>query len=134
MTKRRNVRYSEAFKHQVVKEYEDGLTVNALRKKYGIGGYKTIYSWIHKYGHSGLRNQLVVIQQADERATQKERAEELAERVRQLESALASLSLEKIVLESTLAEAEALLGFDVKKNVAPSSSSDASTTHNGGNT
>ena len=133
MTKRRNVRYSEAFKLQVVKEYEDGSTINALRKKYNIGGYKTIYSWIHKYAHSGLRNQLVVIQQADERAKQQEREKNLADQVQQLESALASLLLEKIVLESTLAEAEELLGFDVKKNDTPSSSNGASTTQNGRN-
>lgn len=131
MTKRRNVRYSEAFKLQVVKEYEDGLTINALRKKYGIGGYKTIYGWVHKYAHSGLRNQLVVIQQADERSQQQERERELTDQVQQLESAVAALLLEKIALESTVAEAEQLLGFDVKKNDASSSSSDASTTQNG---
>lgn len=35
-------RYSEAFKRQVVLEYEAGISVNALQKKYDIAGTETI--------------------------------------------------------------------------------------------
>ncbi len=31
-------RYSQAFKQQVVCEYQAGASVNSLRHKYGIGG------------------------------------------------------------------------------------------------
>jgi transposase-like protein len=117
-------RYSEAFKRQVVSEYEEGHSVNSLRIKYGITGATTIEGWIKKYAHAGLRHELVVIQRADER----EREKAMAKRLQDLEAAVAQLTLEKIVLESSLAEAEKLLGMDVKKNDAPPSSKPVSDT------
>ena len=111
-------RYSEAFKRQIVGEYEDGHSANSLRKKYGITGKTTIEGWVRKYAHAGLRHELVVIQRADERAREKA----MEKRMRELETAVAQLTLEKIVLESSLAEAEKLLGMDIKKKDAPPSS------------
>lgn len=122
MKKRVTKRYSEAFKRQIVSEYEDGLSASALRKKYGITGCGTIERWVRQYAHAGLRHEMVVIQRADER----ERQKELEDRVRELEAAVAQLTLEKIVLESSLVEAEKLLGMAVKKNDVPSSSKPAS--------
>ena len=118
MKKRVYKRYSEAFKRQVVSEYEVGHSVNSLRKKYGITGCTTIEGWIRKYAHAGFRHELVVIQRADER----EREKAMEKRLGDLEAAVAQLTLEKIVLESSLAEAEKLLGMDIKKNDAPPSS------------
>jgi len=71
-----------------------------------------------------LRHELVVIQRADEREHQKA----LEARIRELETAVAQLTLEKIVLESSLTEAEQLLGMEVKKNDVPPSSKHASST------
>lgn len=122
MTKRIMKRYSEAFKRQVVSEYEEGFSVHDLRRKYGITGNGTVERWVKKYAHVGLRHELVVIQRADER----EREKELEQRLREMESAMSQLVLEKIVLESTLAEAEKLLGMDVKKNGVTLSSKPAS--------
>ena len=82
-------RYSEAFKRQVVSEYEAAQSATWLRRKYGITGRDTIERWVKKYAHAGLRHELVVIQRADER----EREEHLTERVRELESAVAQLTL-----------------------------------------
>ena len=107
-----NKRYSEAFKRQVVNEYEGGHSILSLRRKYDITGNGTIERWVKRYAHAGLRDELIVIQRADERQQQKL----LEARVRELESAVAQLTLEKIVLQSSLAEAETLLGMDVKKN------------------
>ncbi len=43
--------YSEAFKRQVVAEYEQGLSTKAnLRRKYGIAGNSCIDRWCRKYG------------------------------------------------------------------------------------
>jgi len=117
-------RYSEAFKHQVVSEYEGGQSVRALGHKYGITGHGTIERWVKQYGHAGLRHELVVIQRPEERKREKW----LAERVQELESAVAQLTLEKIVLETSLEEAEKLLGVDVKKNDERPSSKRASST------
>jgi len=117
-------RYSEAFKLQVVSEYERGQSVRALQHKYGITGNGTIRRWVKKYGHAGLRHDMVVIQRSEER----DRENRLKERIKELESAVAQLTLEKIVLESSLEEAEELLGVDLKKNDEPPSSNDASST------
>lgn len=117
-------RYSEAFKRQVVHEYVEGASALSLRKKYGIKGGSTIAAWVKKYAHEGVRTEVVTIQRGDERS----REQELQARVAALESAVSQLVLDKIVLESSLAEAEHLLGMDVKKNDAPPSSNVASNT------
>ena len=45
------VRYSEAFKMQVVRELEENdLPVAALQRKYGMKGCGTIERWVRKYG------------------------------------------------------------------------------------
>ncbi|HMS86756.1 MAG TPA: helix-turn-helix domain-containing protein [Nitrospira sp.] len=121
MKKQVTKRYSEAFKRQVVSEYEEGHNVVSLQARYGITGNGTIERWVKKYAHAGLRHELVIIQRGDERDRQKA----VEARVRELETAVAQLTLEKIVLESSLAEAEKLLGMEVKKNGAPPSSKPA---------
>ncbi len=43
--------YSEAFKKQVVRQYEQGmLNKDQLQRKYGIGGKSTVLDWCRKYG------------------------------------------------------------------------------------
>jgi transposase len=54
-------RYSEAFKKQVVREYEKGLlNKDQLQRKYGLGGNSTVLKWCRKYGnfayHSPIAN------------------------------------------------------------------------------
>jgi len=110
-------RYSIAFKQQVVKEYEAGASISELRAKYGIGGSTTIQKWVAEYGREGLRHKLLVIQSPEEQNQTKM----LKERIGQLEKLVAQLSLDKLMLESSLAEAESRLGEDVKKNSAAKS-------------
>ena len=44
-------RFSEAFKKQVVREFESGfLNKDQLQRKYGLGGNSTILKWCRKYG------------------------------------------------------------------------------------
>lgn len=44
-------KYSEAFKLQVVKDFESGLyTMAMLKRKYCIPGHSTIGRWLRKYG------------------------------------------------------------------------------------
>lgn len=117
MTKTVIKRYSEAFRQQVVREYEKGISLPDLKKKYGIGGSMTIQRWIKKYGLSGVRHELVRIQRADEA----NRVRELECRVVELEQALGRVTLEKLVLESTLEVLEAEYGIDAKKNALSSS-------------
>ena len=105
-------RYSQAFKQQVVREYEDGASVNSLRHKYGIGSPGTIMHWIAQYGRAGYRAELVVIQTVDDQLEVKA----LKQRVRELESALAESVLENRMLNATLEVASQRLEIDLKKN------------------
>ena len=110
-------RYSEAFKKTVVKEYEAGETIDALRQRYGVGGGSTIQRWIKKYGVAGLRHEVVIMQRADEQRREKE----LEARIKKLETALAQLTLDKMMLETTLEVAGELYGEDFKKKYGPKS-------------
>lgn len=110
-------RYSEAFRRQVVAEYEAGNSISQLQRKYGIGGKQTIQKWIKKYAAEGLRHDLVRIQLGDEI----DRIKELEKRVQELEQALVKTTLEKITLESTVEELLAQDEDAVKKNERRSS-------------
>ena len=119
MGKRTVVRYSVSFKQVVVKEYEEGASIEELRTKYGIGGGSTIQGWIEKYGRYGLRHKLVVIQQPCEQ----KRVKEMRAKINELEQIVGQLTVEKLVLESSLDEAEVRLGYRLKKKHEQRSSS-----------
>ena len=80
-----SIRYSEAFKMEVVRELEEsGAAFLHVRRKYGIKGDGTVQNWVRKYGH-GTRGRMTRVQKPEE-------IDELArlkERMRRLESALA---------------------------------------------
>jgi transposase-like protein len=43
--------YSEAFKRQIVREFEQGLlNKDQLKRKYGLGGNSSVLEWCRKYG------------------------------------------------------------------------------------
>ena len=67
MPKKQQLRvYSEAFKRMVVQEYEQGASVTALRRRYGIGGWRTIKRWVQKYGRQPYRTETVYIHTAED--------------------------------------------------------------------
>ena len=117
MAKQVYKRYSEAFRIQVVREYEAGESISQLQKKYGINGATTIQTWIKKYSTQGLRYELMTIQTPEER----NRVKELEAENARLKALVADLSLEKAILESTVAVIERDYGIDVKKNEPASS-------------
>lgn len=112
-------RYSQAFKQQVVREYEAGASVTSLLQKYGIGSHQAVKRWISQYGRSGYRAEVVVIQSVDDQLAVKA----MQERIRELEAALAESVLENRMLKTTLEVASEALGMDLKKNFAKRSSS-----------
>jgi transposase-like protein len=84
------VRYSEAFKIQIVREWETGqINLDQIRRKYGIGGCHTIRRWVSRYGNGSLGKGIRVEkpQEINERA-------ELKRRVRALERALADANID----------------------------------------
>lgn len=86
------VRYSEAFKLQVVREVEEGRHANcwAAREAYGIRGTTTVSRWVREYGKSHLLRRVVHVQTPDERSELRK----LKDRVRQLEKALVDAHLD----------------------------------------
>lgn len=105
-------RYSQAFKQQVVREYEAGASIYSLQQKYGIGGYTSVKRWIAQYGRSGYRSELVVIQSVDDQLEFKA----MKQRIVDLEAALAESVLENRMLKTTLDVADQALDLDLKKN------------------
>lgn len=109
-------RYSEAFRRQVVGEYEAGSSITDLKKKYGIGTETTVKRWIEKYAQGSLRHQLVRIQRPEEA----EYVRQLEARVEELERALGKVTLEKLALESRLEVLQEQQGMEAKKNAVSS--------------
>lgn len=107
-------RYSLAFKHQVVREYEAGAGFLELRDKYGIGGGSTIRNWVAQYGRKGTRHRMIIMQSPQEQ----DQVKELKQRISQLEKVVAQLTLDKLMLETTLTVIEEEMGVPVKKNGA----------------
>jgi len=105
-------RYGQAFKQQVVREYETGTSIYKLRQKYGIGSHSTIERWVKRYGRSGYRSELIMIHSADDQLEVKA----MKHRIIELESALAENVLENRMLKTTLEVASQALGQDLKKS------------------
>jgi len=112
MTKEPIKRYSQAFKQQIVREYEAGASIYSLLQKYGVGGHNTVKRWIKQYGRSGYRSEVVVIQTVADQMEVKA----MKERIADLESALAESMLENRMLKTTLDVAGQALEIDLKKN------------------
>jgi transposase len=84
------IRYSEAFKLEVVRELERELTpAEQVRRKYGIRGAGTIQAWIAKYGN-GTRGKIIRVETPKE----VDELKKLRDRIRRLESVLADTNLE----------------------------------------
>ena len=81
------VRYSEAFKIQVVDELERGRFGSPFEaaQAYGVRGGDTIPRWVRQYGKAHLLRKVVKVSKQDEPGE----ITRLKERVRLLESALA---------------------------------------------
>jgi len=84
------IRYSEAFKMEVVKELEEGdLPYERVRRKYGIRSTATVPKWARKYGN-GSRGKRIRVEKPEEI----DELKELRLRVRLLERSLADSNIE----------------------------------------
>jgi transposase-like protein len=83
------IRYSQAFKLEVVRELErDLVPIDQVRRKYGIG-VGSIQSWIAQYGN-GSRGRIIRVETPKEINELKR----LKERVKRLESVLTDTNLD----------------------------------------
>lgn len=94
----RVVRYSEAFKQQVVADVEAGRFGSPFEaaRAYGVGGPGTVRRWMRQYGKGHLLKKVVRVEKEGEPREIKR----LRERVRELESALADAYIDGALAES----------------------------------
>ena len=80
------VKYSEAFKMQVVKELAAGRwrSRREARQRYGIRGAATIAAWVRKYGPPHMQGRVIRVETTDERNQLKA----LKARIKELERAV----------------------------------------------
>lgn len=97
MKRRKVIRYSEAFKHQVVDEVESGdASILSVQRKYGIGGAQTIQTWLIKFGKLHSLPKLVRVETPDE----KRELKILEEENRKLKEALIDAQIGKVYAQS----------------------------------
>lgn len=83
------IRYSEAFKIQVVGELErEVVSFESVRRKYGIGS-GSVNKWVRKYGN-GSRGRIIRVETPE----QIDELKRLQERVKRLESLLADANID----------------------------------------
>jgi transposase len=106
------VRYGISFKQQVVNEFENGISLSELNRKYGIGGAHTIQKWVKKFGKSHLLNKVVRIETMDER----DRVKQLEDELKAVKVALADSMMRNKCLEIVIEEANKEYKTDLKKS------------------
>jgi transposase len=86
------VRYSDAFKRQIVEEIESGRhgSLNGVAQAYGIGGMSTVARWVRQYGREDLLPKTVRIETLRER----DKLKEARKRIRELEAAVADVHMD----------------------------------------
>lgn len=86
------IRYSEAFKKQVVDEIDRGKFTSpyAVQKAYGIRGQMTVTKWIRKYGREDLLPKRIRIETMEEI----DQLKMARKRIRELEAALADAHID----------------------------------------
>jgi transposase-like protein len=105
------IRYSEAFKQQVVSEIASGKFAGpfAAGRAYGIKGADTVSRWLREYGRSDLMPRRITITSMEEQDEKKA----LKQRVRELERALADAHMKGLLDDAYLGIACQRLGLDV---------------------
>jgi transposase len=94
--KKVTIRYSEAFKHQVINEVESGVTCAQVREKYGIGGINTIQYWMKRMGKLESLPKVIRVEKPDEKVKLKD----LERQIRELKNALAETQVRCVIAES----------------------------------
>lgn len=104
------VRYSEAFKRQIVQELEQGKhgSLNRVANAYGIGGMSTVARWVREYGREDLLPKNVRVETMDER----DELKEARKRIRELETAVADAHIDYCLEKAYLRVACDWMGTD----------------------
>lgn len=101
--------YTESFKIQVVKEYENGgVSREFLKQKYGITGNSTISKWVKKYASAAKGASFGLTEPLETAVREQLEKEEL---MRKLEES----HLKVIALEALLEASSEHTGINLKK-------------------
>lgn len=94
------VRYSEAFKRQVVDDLENGKfrSLHAACRRYGIGGTTTVSNWVRRYGREDILPRNVRVETLKER----DELKEARKRIRELEAAVADAHVDHCIEKAYL--------------------------------
>jgi transposase len=113
MQRKMAIRYSMAFKQQVVADLESGRfgTILAANEHYGIGGAETVRKWLRRFGRNHLIPKVVRVEKPDEA----DQIRQLKKQIRQLQEALGKTQLENVMNESFLRIACERLGMDFEE-------------------
>ncbi len=107
MNKKTIISYSESFKIEAVRDYEEsGLTRKEISLKYGILGSQTLCNWIRKYGKPSSQNKYLRVEKPGE----KDQIKALKEEISNLKKVLAETHIENIINKSTLQVACEIIG------------------------
>ena len=98
MVSSRTIRYSEAFKQQVVEDFVRGRfgSASEAAQAYGITGHGTVERWLRDSGRWGKKGKVVRVEKPGEPGEIKR----LRERVRRLEEALAYSHMDRALDQS----------------------------------
>jgi transposase-like protein len=110
--------YSEAFKRQVVQEFESGLYSKAsLKRKYGISGNSCLPRWLKKYGKLSHPNYLSKGRPMNDKDKQyiKDLEARLRKREKELEVELRKKDAELLAYKQFIAIAERELNIKITK-------------------
>ena len=123
INKRREIiRYSEAFKHQVVQEVEQGHRSSVeISKAYGISS-GTIHYWMKRMGKFDSIPKIIRVEKPNER----NRVKELERQIRELKESLADTQVLYLIAESrfeVVCEQQGLDPEEVKKKLKAKPSS-----------
>ena len=114
----KSVRYSEAFKRQVVSDINQGLySVLGAMRRYQIGGNMTVYKWLAKYNTAPKMS----CGGSKMKKNGQSPGTDFHTRIRQLEQVISDLSIENKLLKTTIEIADETYHLDLKKNFAKAS-------------
>jgi len=102
-------KFSEAFKRQVVREFERGLlNKDQLQRKYGLGGNSTVLKWCRKYGKFAYPKQA---------ATGRPMKDPQKQRIKELEKKLKAAELKLKVYNKLIEVTNRELDGDIVKKI-----------------
>ena len=112
---RQVIRYSNCFKRNVVEAIErEGLSIEEVRRLYGIKGGATVQNRLRAFGKNQLINKVVMVQTLEER----DEIKRLSEENKRLKLACADLAMEHKIDQKVIEIADEMYGTDFKKKYA----------------